>query len=48
MSHALEMVINWQLRNPGRSDKEGPMEEVVSRKGELNFDFNTTGAKQKS
>lgn len=38
VTHALEMVINWQLRNPTRSDKEGPMQEVIGRKDELNFD----------
>lgn len=39
VNQALEMVINWQLRNPNRSDKKGPMDEVVSRKNELNFDM---------
>lgn len=37
VTHALDMVINWQLRNPERTDKEGPTEEVISRKDELDF-----------
>ncbi|KAK2753138.1 CCA tRNA nucleotidyltransferase, mitochondrial [Arachnomyces sp. PD_36] len=37
VTSALEMVINWQLRNPTRSDKEGALEEVVKRKDELDL-----------
>ena len=37
VTQALEMVIGWQLRNPNRTDTEGPTEEVLSRKEELKF-----------
>jgi hypothetical protein len=37
MSRAIEMVIEWQLRNPARSDREGPMEEIINRKEELDI-----------
>ena len=37
MNRAIEMVIAWQLRNPGRSDGDGAMDEIINRREELDF-----------
>lgn len=37
MTRALEIVIDWQLRNPDRTDGEGVINEVMERKGELDL-----------
>ena len=34
---ALEMVINWQLRNPNKSDPAEAIAEVEARKHELDL-----------
>lgn len=37
VSTALDFVIEWQLRNPDRTDTAGAIAEVVERKAELNI-----------
>lgn len=35
MARALEIIVEWQIRNPERSDIEGAFAEVTRRKEEL-------------
>lgn len=35
MKKALDMVMEWQLRNPGQTDPEQAISEVLERKREL-------------
>lgn len=38
MAAALDIVMEWQLRNPGEKSSEGAIVEVEARKKELGFD----------
>lgn len=34
LTTALEIAVEWQIRNPGRTDAEGAIEEAIRRKDE--------------
>ena len=38
VKEALDMTMDWQLRNPDQSSPDGAIEEVVRRRGELDLD----------
>ncbi|EGE81284.1 Poly(A) polymerase [Blastomyces dermatitidis ATCC 18188] len=43
MSKAVDMVIEWQLRNPDEASKEAAINEVLRRKDELGLNSKTMG-----
>lgn len=47
MTRALEIVIDWQLRNPERVDGQGAIDEVMKHKDELDFTAVNKVAKEK-
>ena len=37
LKHALDMIMAWQLRHPDEMDPQGAIDEVISRKDELDI-----------
>lgn len=47
MSRALDVVIRWQLLHPGVTDKEQALQDLASKKDELQINAPAVGEKAK-